>query len=160
MTYAEWLVNTMYDMAQQCATHYREQSRTHNLRYPSTVAFAIDVTQPTRTGYGVGGWGWGWPCQIGGHDIKRGGHYDTPADAFAQLAPELGTTLRQTVGVRWDALNCAEVRAVNDLLTDHPEAALQSLYVACFWLSNGAPAQPCHSCTRWIDRVFRFWGQH
>lgn len=132
--------------AQQDAADYRQASHITGIRRPSTFCYAVDVRNTKRAASAAAGFGW-MQCEIDGIDPSA---FTSPSDAFSHLDEGLAGILKESCGERWDAISCAEPKAVNNLLKRYPGTKLQDIAILTVYVSNGSLAAPCGVCGQWV----------
>jgi hypothetical protein len=142
-------IDELTTAAHESAEMYRKASEFTGIRRPSTICYVADSTNPAHRASGASGFGGGmWrETELNGVDLQS---ISQPQQGFALLDERLAKILKAEIGVQWKAINCAEVKALNNLLTAYPTTDLKNVDMASFWVSDGKPAAPCDCCQRWV----------
>lgn len=133
------------------AAQYCYASAFTGIRRPSTFCYAFDVTNSTHVETGAAGHGW-TECYINDKDPVPG-TWGSPAELFGELDSRIAEILEVYCGKRWDAVSCAEPKAVNNLLKSYPSTKLSNIAIVTVWVSDGTLAAPCPSCSKWVYKT-------
>ena len=135
----------MSEAARHDAKDYREASEFTEIRRPSVICYVTDETQSSHRGSGVSGFGWR-QAELADVDLAT---LHAPEEGFALLDDRIQKILNKEIGIQWKSFNCAEVKALNNLLKQYPDTELNNVVMASYWISDYSLAPPCKERKKW-----------